>query len=49
MTQGFTITRAVHFRHGRGRRKVLERGKAPAATVEPLSETIESQEATAQS
>jgi len=37
MTQGLTITSAVHFRHGRGRRKVLERGEAPAATVEPGS------------
>jgi hypothetical protein len=34
MTRGFTITSAVHFRHGRGRRKVLERGEAPGATVE---------------
>jgi len=37
MTRGITITSAVHFRHGRGRRKVLERGEAPAATVEPGS------------
>jgi len=35
MTHGLTITSAVHFRHGRGRRKVLERGEAPAATVGP--------------
>lgn len=35
MTRGLTITSAVHFRHGRGRRKVLERGEAPATTVEP--------------
>jgi len=35
MTQGFTITRAVHFRHGRGRRKVLERGKSPVSAAEP--------------
>ena len=37
MTRGITITSAVHFRHGRGRRKVLERGEAPAVTVEPGS------------
>jgi len=37
MTRGITITSAVHFRHGRGRRKVLERGEAPAAAVEPGS------------
>ena len=37
MTRGITITSAVHFRHGRGRRKVLERGEAPTATVEPGS------------
>ncbi len=35
MTRGLTITSAVHFRHGRGRRKVLERGESPATTVEP--------------
>jgi len=35
MTRGLTITSAVHFRHGRGRRKVLERGEAPTATLEP--------------
>jgi len=35
MTRGLTITSAVHFRHGRGRRKVLECGEAPAATAEP--------------
>ena len=35
MTRGLTITSAVHFRHGRGRRKVLERGEAPARTAEP--------------
>jgi len=35
MTQGFTITKAVHFRHGRGRRKVLQGGKAPTTTMEP--------------
>ncbi len=35
MTHGLTITSAVHFRHGRGRRKVLERGEAPAASIEP--------------
>ncbi|HPD29070.1 MAG TPA: hypothetical protein PLL20_03680 [Phycisphaerae bacterium] len=37
MTRGLTITSAVHFRHGRGRRKVLERGEAPTATTEPGS------------
>lgn len=37
MTRGLTITSAVHFRHGHGRRKVLERGKAPARTAEPRS------------
>lgn len=37
MTQGMTITSAVHFRRGRGRRKVLECGEAPAATAEPGS------------
>jgi hypothetical protein len=37
MTKGITITSAVHFRHGRGRRKVLERGEAPAATLAPGS------------
>jgi len=37
MTRGFTMTSAVHFRHGRGRRKVLHRGEAPAATIEPGS------------
>jgi len=37
MTRGVTITSAVHFRHGRGRRKVLERGESPARTVEPGS------------
>ena len=37
MSRGLTITSAVHFRHGRGRRKVLERGEAPTATVEPGS------------
>ena len=37
MTRGITITSAVHFRHGRGRRKVLERGESPATTVEPGS------------
>jgi len=35
MMRGITITSAVHFRHGRGRRKVLECGEAPAATAEP--------------
>jgi len=35
MTRGFTITSTVHFRHGRERRKVLERGKSTAAAVEP--------------
>lgn len=35
MTRGFTVTSAVHFQHGRGRRKVLERGESPAATTEP--------------
>jgi len=37
MTRGFTITSTVHFRHGRGRKKVLERGKPPATPVEPGS------------
>jgi hypothetical protein len=37
MTRGITITSAVHFRHGRGRRKVLERGEAPVRTAEPGS------------
>ncbi len=35
MTRGFTITQAVRFRHGRGRKKVLERGEPRATTVEP--------------
>jgi hypothetical protein len=35
MTRGLTVTATVHFRHGRGRRKVLERGPSPAASVEP--------------
>lgn len=37
MTRGLTITSAVHFRHGCGRRKGLERGEAPATTAEPGS------------
>jgi len=29
MTRGLTITKQVHFRHGRGTRKVLKEGDAP--------------------
>jgi len=35
MTQGLTITATVHFRRGRGTKKVLEPGPSPEATVEP--------------
>jgi hypothetical protein len=35
MTKGLTITKQVHFRHGRGRKKVLTEGEPPKA--EPLS------------
>ena len=31
MTRGLTITKQVHFRHGRGSRKVLKEGEAPKA------------------
>jgi len=32
MSRGITITREVHFRHGRGRRKVLAEGAPPEIT-----------------
>jgi hypothetical protein len=31
MTRGLTITKQVHFRHGRARKKVLKEGEAPKA------------------
>jgi len=34
MRRGWTITKHVHFRHGRGTRKVLKEGKAK--TDQPL-------------
>jgi len=33
MTKGLTITKQVHFRHGRGSRKVIREGEAPKAEV----------------
>jgi len=33
MRRGWTITKHVHFRHGRGTRKVLKEGKAPKAEL----------------
>jgi len=33
MTRGLTVTKQVHFRHGRGSRKVMEEGEAPSAEV----------------
>lgn len=36
MTRGITITREVHFRHGRGQRKVLAEGQAPEKKFLPL-------------
>ena len=34
MTRGLTVTKQIHFRQGRGSRKVLKEGKAPK--TEPL-------------
>ncbi|MCX7806512.1 MAG: hypothetical protein N3A38_15200 [Planctomycetota bacterium] len=36
MTRGITITREVHFRQGRGQRKVLAEGRAPEGKPLPL-------------
>jgi len=35
MTRGITITRQVHFRRGRGRKKVLVEGRKPAEPALP--------------
>jgi hypothetical protein len=37
MTKGITITREVHFRHGRGRRKVLAEGARPGTVSAPAA------------
>jgi hypothetical protein len=36
MTKGITITKEVHFCHGRGRRKVLAEGAPPEAASTPI-------------
>ncbi len=35
ITGGFTLTRAVHFRQGRGTRKVLAEGERPETSLAP--------------
>lgn len=35
ITQAFTLTRAVHFRQGRGTRKVLAEGERPETSLAP--------------
>ena len=42
MTSGLTITKQVHFRHGRGCRKVLKEGEAPKKEVPASTPRISS-------
>jgi len=42
MTNGLTITKRVHFRHGRGCRKLLREGEAPKVEAPPSTPRISS-------
>jgi len=42
MTSGLTITKQVHFRYGRGCRKVIKEGDAPRVEVPPSTPRISS-------